>query len=259
MLHPDPDDQRADPPRPRPPESTGDRVSEPDVPRAAADAIVRTIAATVHGRYLVARPADGPAGLLVGFHGYGESAETHLAHLRQLPSAAIWTVVSVQGLHRFYNRRQSVIASWMTSQDRELAIADNIAYARDVVARVIEETMADTMDEERPPPRLVYVGFSQGTAMACRAAAYAGHQACGLVLLGGDIPPEICEDETASLPPVLLGRGRRDDWYTQAKLDDDLAWLERRGIPAEAAVFDGGHEWTDEFREAAGQFIAKLV
>ena len=43
-------------------------------------------------------------------------------------------LVSVQGLHRFYQRRTNeVIASWMTRQDRELAIADNLAYVEGVI------------------------------------------------------------------------------------------------------------------------------
>ncbi len=229
----------------------GECVSEPDVPRATVDASVRTIPTTIHGRYLVARPAEAPAGLLVGFHGYGESAEDHLAELRQLPETRDWIVVAIQALHRFYTRRGSVVASWMTSQDRELAIVDNIAYVRDVVACVIQA--------EGVPSRLVYVGFSQGTAMACRATAYAGHHADGLVLLGGDIPPEVGEDDTAMRLPVLIGRGHRDDLYTQETLEHDVTCLARRGVRAETVVFDGGHEWTDEFRRAMGRFVARLT
>ena len=99
----------------------------------ALDFEIRSIAATVHGRYLL-RP--GPAErLLVGFHGYGENAEAHLAQLVKIPHIDRWTVVSVQGLHPFYSgRTQQIVASWMTSQDRELAIADNKAYVRSVVA-----------------------------------------------------------------------------------------------------------------------------
>jgi len=40
----------------------------------------------------------------------------------------------VQGLHRFYrSRSEIVVASWMTKQDRELAIGDNIDYVRRAV------------------------------------------------------------------------------------------------------------------------------
>ena len=62
----------------------------------------RTIATTTHGRYLLLpASAPAPAGLLVGFHGYAEGAESQLERLRAIPGADRWTLVSVQGLHRF--------------------------------------------------------------------------------------------------------------------------------------------------------------
>src|SRR5919197_2801441 len=103
--------------------------------------IERTIAATVHGRYIVAPPvmADS-APILVGFHGYAEAAEHQLERLRAISGADDWLIVSVQGLNRFYQRRTNdVIAGWMTRQDRELAIADNRAYVTSVVEDVARE------------------------------------------------------------------------------------------------------------------------
>src|SRR5207253_1436125 len=109
--------------------------------------IERTIATQTHGRYLVspataATTADAP--LLVGFHGYGETAEEELARLHSIPGIDRWTVVSVQGLHQFYRRRTNeVVASWMTRQNRELTIADNIAYVTSVVSRLSAERSAE--------------------------------------------------------------------------------------------------------------------
>ena len=218
-------------------------------PTAAA---VHTIAATTHGRYLV-EPADtpGPAPLLVGFHGYGEHAERHLDELDRIPGSGRWTRVAVQALHRHYSdSRRHVVGSWMTRQDRELAITDNIAYVRDVVSAV--RGAYDTTGT------LVYCGFSQGVAMAYRAALRAGH-ACRVIALAGDVPPELQSDPAQSWPPVLIGRGRLDAWYTQEKMDADLAFLESTGAPGTPLVFDGGHEWTDDFRAEAGRFLAGLT
>src|SRR5262245_44135492 len=97
----------------------------------------RALAATVHGRYLVEASATAPAPMLVGFHGYAESAEIQLDRLRSIPGSERWLLVSVQGLHRFYRgRTDDVVASWMTRQDRELMIADNASYAAAVVEAV---------------------------------------------------------------------------------------------------------------------------
>jgi predicted esterase len=203
---------------------------------------LRTIPTIVHGRYLVRQ--GPPERLLIGFHGYGETADVHMAQLQQIPGIERWTAVAVQALHPFYlNRTGAIVASWMTSLDRELAIDDNRAYIRSIV-------------EQFPSPRqLVFVGFSQGVAMAYRAAA--GASASGIVALGGDVPPELFE-RTPSLPPVLIGRGVREDWYTAEKLEKDFKLLSAV-TTVSTCVFDGGHEWTDEFRGAAGEFLARLA
>jgi predicted esterase len=203
---------------------------------------IQTIETSVHGRYLY--EDRGAERLLVGFHGYGEDAAVHLGELERIPGIERWSVVAVQALHPFYTRTQSIVASWMTGLDRELAIADNIAYVRRVL-------------DALPRPRtLVFAGFSQGAAMAARAAAYAGKPG-GLILLGGDIPPEVHADPAVRFPPVLLGRGTCDEWYSEEKFNKDLSYLEAttRVTPC---VFDGGHEWTDAFRLAAGELLRSL-
>lgn len=209
-----------------------------------------TIAATTHGRYLVEPPAQGqPVGALVGFHGYSQHAGHMLDDLRAIPGTDRWLLVSVQGLHRFYDRSGTVVSSWMTREDRERAIEDNCRYVGGVVTAVKATVVV---------PVLVYVGFSQGVGMAFRAAARAGHACDGVVALGGDVPPDVREAPDARLPKVVMGGGRRDTYYPPAKLDADAAWLEERGLLAAAVDFDGGHEWSDTFRRAAAAFLSSL-
>lgn len=217
---------------------------------------IETIPATTHGRFLVRDAvADAPrAGLLVGFHGYAQTADAFLADLESIPGTDSWVLVSIQGLHRFYTKAGDVVAHWMTSQDRELAITDNVAYVRAVVQRV-----RDTLD---PPEHhgvnlpLVFLGFSQGVAMAFRAAAYL--DACrGVLALGGDIPPEV-RGSHARLPPVLLARGADDEWYSREKFDVDRGWLNGQHIHTTVCEFDGGHAWSEVFRREAGAFLARV-
>ena len=42
----------------------------------------------------------------------------------------------MQGLNRYYTRHGDMVAAWMTREDRELAIADNIAYVAAVLDAV---------------------------------------------------------------------------------------------------------------------------
>ena len=216
-----------------------------------AAAIVRVVPAQTLGRYLIEDRREGLP-LLVGFHGYGENAEIHLDQLRRLPGAERFRAVAVQALHRFYNTKVgSVVGSWMTKLDREQAIADNLAY----VARVLDEIERGFGGF----PGLVYLGFSQGAAMAYRCAARLPRASRGVVALGGDVPPDVADDPGAALPPVFIGRGTEDTWYTEAKFARDLDVLGRRGTSVETLVFAGGHEWAPAFLESAGAFLARLA
>lgn len=211
----------------------------------------RQIATLIHGRYLLDLPSQMEGSpLLVGFHGYGETADKHMEELRRIPGASRWALCAVQALHPFYNRTGEVIASWMTRLDRDQAILDNIRYVSSVVAEVRLQVPVSQ--------RLAYLGFSQGAAMAYRAAASCGHSSQGVVVLGGDVPPELETRDLAHFPPVLLGRGSSEEWYDAAKMDHDVGLLQRKGVHVQPFVFQGGHEWTNEFRAAAGEFLAQV-
>ena len=213
---------------------------------------VYSVVAQTLGRYLVLPSTSGsPAPLLVGFHGYGESAERHLEALQGIPGVEHWRVASVQGLHRFYQTRTGqVVASWMTSQDREQMIQDNLAYVTDVVTELRATGAPDTP--------LVYAGFSQGVAMAYRAALSTKHTCQGLLALAGDIPPELHSTQAPRWPPMLLGHGLADQWYTQDKWRKDWNVLKSQGIRFDTVQFDGGHEWHPEFLGAAGRFLDRI-
>jgi predicted esterase len=210
---------------------------------------LETIEARTHGRFLARPPrVRGPWPLLLGFHGYAETAGDHMDALRTIPGTEQWLLVSVQALHPFYTRKDRVVASWMTRDDRELAIADNLDY----VGRVLDRVRA----AHPVGHAVVFSGFSQGAAMAYRAAAT--HRADGVIILAGDVPPDVSDGRDAVLPPVLLGRGTRDEWYTEAKEAADRAALARIDARVEMCVFDGGHEWTDAFRDAAASFLRRV-
>jgi predicted esterase len=212
---------------------------------------IHTVAVRTHGRYLL-EPADGePAGLLVGFHGQAETAAIEMEHLRAIRENRPWVLVSVQALNRHYTRQGDVVASWMTREDRELAIADNVEYVRAVLDQV-------TAALPRRPPRLVFCGFSQGTAMAYRAAAFSGRRADGLIILAGDLSPDVAA-AAASLPPVLLGRGAAEEWYTAEMAAPDVERLQAAGVTVIEHVFDAGHVRHRSFTERAGAFLDEIA
>ena len=209
------------------------------------------IAVATHGRVLIddADPA-APLRLLVGCHGYGQSADEFMELLRGVPVDASWTRVAIQGLHRFYRgRSRTTVASWMTRQDRELLIADNVAYVDAAIAHV---------SGTRTLARLAVCGFSQGVAMAFRAGLLGARKADAVLALGGDVPPELLADEGVRFPRVLLARGAGDEWYAPDKLLADEAALQRRGARVETLTFDGAHEWTRDFASRVADILASL-
>jgi predicted esterase len=208
-----------------------------------------TISVRTHGRYLVHR-SPSARGTLVGFHGYKENAVIAMAVLRQLAGDRAVDLVSVQGLHRFYASGGTVVASWMTKEDREHAIADNVAYVDHVLTAVAADAGLT-----RP---LIYVGFSQGVAMAYRAAALVQRRCDGLIALAGDVPPDVAP-LAASLPPTLIGRGTEEPYYTADKAARDLELLRAAGVGVLDHVFEGGHLWTPAFITRSQAFLDELL
>jgi predicted esterase len=215
-----------------------------------------SIVTPVHGRYLLRVPETSDqapvrhAPMVVGFHGYGESAETQLARLDAVPGFEAWTLVSIQGLHAFYGRHGDVVASWMTSHQREHAIEDNLRYVRSVLVEAIHAA--------GEPRALMYVGYSQGAAMAWRAAILGTRRIDGLVVCGGDVPPDVSVHPLAQCPPVLLCRGRDDRIYGQTQFEADLELLARRFVAVEPCEVAGDHRWSEAIGVEIGRFASRL-
>jgi predicted esterase len=211
---------------------------------------IRLVGTRVHGRVLVKAAPTTPAGVLLGFHGYLESADTQLDRLERMPGADAWTLVSIQALNRVYRgRSEETVASWMTRQDRDEAIADNIEYVNRVVA---------DLGLRRGDTTVVCAGFSQGGAMAFRAGVRGAFGAAGIICVGADVPPELIADPAAAFPPVLLVRGARDEWLTPDTFEVGVTALRVRGTDVQPLVVDAAHEWTDPVSRAAGDFLARF-
>jgi predicted esterase len=212
--------------------------------------IERTIEATTHGRYLVASGEGAlPVVALAGFHGYGENAETQMERLYSIAGDMRCLLISIQGLHRFYRPKSNdvVVASWMTRQNRELAIADNISYA----GRVIESVLA----ERKIKLPLIFTGFSQGVSMAFRAAVRSTIQPVAVIAVGGDVPPEIQPEMLKRLSGAMLCYGMSDPYYSNEKFRDDEARLTGAGVNVRRFEFDGGHVWPHGLNELMPRFM----
>ncbi len=122
--------------------------------------------------------------------------------------------------------------------DRELAIDDNLAYVRR--RRAVSATAATRV------PRIL-ARRGHGVSRRRPLGRDRTHRPWRRHSAGG-------RSSSPTLPPVLIGRGTREEWYTEAKLQNDLRFLRR----------DHGRDLRlrrrprvdARFREAAGDFWA---
>ncbi len=204
------------------------------------------IQSSLSGRYLLRPPSDsGAAPLLAGFHGYGQTAEDEFNLLCSIPGAERWFCCSIEALHYIDTPAGIHGASWMTTRDRDQHIEENVRYVDAVIERIrVLYPVNDT---------LCFHGFSQGTGMACRAALLGRHRAEHVMLLGGDIPPELAVND--HIGRVHLARGNRDRLYSQERYECDIARLQDSGIAFVTSEFTGGHRANEAYFKAAGGFL----
>ncbi len=79
-----------------------------------------------------------------------------------------------------------------------------------------------------------------------------------VVAVGGDIPPELTDEQLGRLPAALLARGATDEWYTTSKWESDKARLRTAGVEVIAVGFDGGHEWHPDVNREAGSLLERV-
>jgi predicted esterase len=144
-------------------------------------------------RYYTIGPTHGfPRELWVVVHGYGQLARRFIESFTPLDDGTR-LVMAPEALSRFYldpiaerrtHAEPRVGATWMTREDREAEIADYVAY--------LEQLTWETRRHlAGAGPRIVVLGFSQGTATVCRWLASSELRADQLVLWAGGIPPEL--------------------------------------------------------------------
>ena len=107
----------------------------------------------------------------------------------------------------------------------------------------------------RSRPPVCVLGFSQGVAMAYRAALRGAHAVAGLIAVGGDVPPDVQDVPAARWPRVLIAAGDTDYWYTPDKVAADATFLASHAVRHEILRYPAGHVFTDEVRAAARGFV----
>ncbi len=208
-----------------------------------------SIQSSVRGKYLLRLPAhSGPAPLLAGFHGYGQTAEDEFRLLCAIPGSECWFCCSIEALHSVCTTAGNPGASWMSSHDREHQIEENVRYVDGVIERI--KALYEVNE------CLCFHGYSQGAGMAARAALLGRHKSEWLMLLGGDIPPEL--SVSGRMGRVHLARGSRDTLYSRERHERDAARLREGAVSFVVSEFRGGHRVNEAYLKAAGEFLESV-
>jgi len=197
-------------------------------------------------RYYTIGPTHGfPRELWVVVHGYGQLARRFMESFAPLDDGTR-LVMAPEALSRFYldpipeRRLQAeprVGATWMTREDREAEIADYVAY--------LEQLTWETRRHlAGAGPRIVVLGFSQGTATVCRWLASSQLRADQLVLWAGGIPPEL---DVANWSTRLHGAsltlvaGETDEMVPASAVVSEGERLSAAGVAFTLLRHAGGH------------------
>lgn len=171
-------------------------------------------------------------------HGYGQLARYFLRPFAALDDGTR-LIVAPEALSRFYVEGMDgrVGASWMTSADRDREIDDYVHYL-DALYRNVK---GDGLPEKAT---LRVLGFSQGTATACRWVALGDVAADRLILWAGGVPPDLDLDVHRELflrLDLTLVIGTEDEYISEERVAEEEARLDEHDIPHRTIRFDGGH------------------
>jgi len=156
-------------------------------------------------------------------------------------------IVAPEALNRFYlvaadsapPADRPVGATWMTREDREHEIEDYIAYLDRVASEELESVTARALR-----PRVIVLGFSQGTATVGRWIARGAIRPKHIVIWGGFLPPEIDlsspgQPLRSSSLHVLIGD--RDRFTSAARVVEEEQRLRSASVTYELIRYAGGH------------------
>lgn len=135
-----------------------------------------------------------------------------------------------EGLHRFYLQGSAgrVGASWMTKEERQSDIADNLVYLQNV------------LDHFSPHyQQISLLGFSQGGATAARFFATTP-QLSNLVLWASVFPPDLeMEDIASDKRGKFFVLGEEDEYFDKKNQKDVIALYANLGF--RTLLFNGEH------------------
>ena len=171
-------------------------------------------------------------------HGYGQLAGKFIRSFESIITQQR-AIVAPEALHRFYldpplapAAERRVGATWMTREDRDADIRDNVAYLDAVAVHA----------RGARPSRVRAFGFSQGCATIFRWAVLGATHVHELILWSGEVPPDLDLEQAKTRlanTRIAIVQGASDALMAASVRDREL--LGAAGIRHEYHEHAGGH------------------
>lgn len=186
-------------------------------------------------RYEVLHHGTRPKKVLYVLHGYGQLVKYFIRKFNELPEDVL--IVAPEGMHRFYLEGSSgrVGASWMTREDRETDIKDNLAYLEEL-DRIVSQKFNV---QER-----YLLGFSQGGATASRWEELGTVTFHGVIIWASVFPPDLSKQACNGSGNHYFIIGNQDPFFHSEQQDEICAFYEDKGY--EIIRYDGSHDIVNE-------------
>lgn len=172
-------------------------------------------------------------------HGYGQLARFFIRRFDVLDEKENY-IIAPEGLSKFYlgNDYKKVGASWLTKENRELHLENQLVYLEEIYKNEISKI-------DLPNVKLVFLGFSQGVATVCRWAAKMKIPFSKLILWAGSFPADLTKDDLAFInnnPEIFLVIGKQDQFLSYVKIDEQEKHIIDLGLSPNVIMFEGEHE-----------------
>ncbi len=183
----------------------------------------------------------------VVLHGYGQLAQFFIKKFQTLSEQNI-CVIAPEGLSRFYlselteqgRKDNKVGATWMTRENRTVDIRNYITYLDAVCEHELKSF---------PNIPVTVLGFSQGSATACRWATQGKIKFEKLILWAGIFPPDMdfkVGHDILSMKKTYLVVGKHDPYLNEDRMKEFKQLASQLGIQPEIISFEGKHEINEE-------------
>jgi predicted esterase len=151
--------------------------------------------------------------LLFVLHGYGQLAEFFIRKFHFLEED--YFIVAPEGMHRFYLKGSSgrVGASWMTKEDRDSDIKDNIHYLN---------SLYDSICSSKKFDQITLLGFSQGGATAARWFNSFQRNIDAHISWASIYPPDLDITPCEKNKNNYFAIGDKDEYFSEHKLKETI-------------------------------------